>query len=406
MLGQELGQGLGQEPDHGREAAPATRRPRGRPAPIPAIVVTGFLGAGKTTLLNEWAQAGALKDTVVLINEFGEIPIDHLLVERIDGDMLLLASGCLCCTIRGDLVSALENLLRRLDNGRIAPFARLIIETTGLADPVPVLQTLCGHPYFALRFRLDGLITLVDAANGAATLARHREARRQAATADRIVLTKTDLAPEAAPALRDALAVLNPTAPVLDRARGEADAEALLRPSRTPEAGLWMDAIGHAQEIGRAQENGHAHEHSHAHEHGHEHGHAHDRNAHDETIRAFCLTHDAPIAPAALDLFLRLLQTAHGPRLLRAKGLVALDDDPARPLVIHAAQHVLHPPVRLSAWPGGDRRTRIVLIFDGVDQAGVESLFASVCGDIAPDRADLAALRANPLDPRPAGLLG
>ena len=165
--------------------------------PIPLTVLTGFLGAGKTSLLNRLVNDPAFAETAVIINEFGEIGLDHLLVKPIRDGMVLLQSGCLCCTLHGDLVDALEQLLRDLDNGR-AMFRRVVLETTGLADPVPVLQTTMAHPYLVMRYRLDGVIAVVDAVNGAATLDEHMEAVKQVAVADRIVLTKTDLlaAPE------------------------------------------------------------------------------------------------------------------------------------------------------------------------------------------------------------------
>src|SRR5947209_5094970 len=207
-------------------------RPQGPAEPIPLSVLTGFLGAGKTSLLNRLLRDPALADTAVIINEFGEIGLDHLLVKSIDDNMVLLQSGCLCCTLRGDLITALENLLRDLDNGRIA-FHRVILETTGLADPAPVLQTAMAHPYLVLRYRLDDVIAVVDAVNGAATLDQHMEAVKQVAVADRIVLTKTDLidAPERRRGQEQLLArlhALNPAAAILDAAANEATAEKLV----------------------------------------------------------------------------------------------------------------------------------------------------------------------------------
>ncbi len=389
------------------------RRP---PPPFPLTVITGFLGAGKSTLLNRLLKDPALSDTVVIINEFGEIGLDHLLVEQADGDMVLMSSGCLCCTIRGDLITTLEDLLKRRDNGRITPFNRVVIETTGLADPAPVLHTIMYHPYLLMRFRLDGVVTLVDAVNGSATLDAHEEAVKQAAVADRIVLTKTDL-PESegrADALRQRLHTLNPSATILDAAKGEATAEALLNLglfdplTKIPDVKRWLNAEAF-------EEHGHDHHHHHGHDHGHDHHHHHDEhehgqdphdvNRHDARIRAFCLESDTLMPKSGFDLFLDLLRQAHGPHLLRVKGIIGLDDEPDRPVVIHGVQHVFHPPVSLERWPNDERKTRIVFILQDMEPSFVEGLWKAFTGTPALDQADSAALTHNPLKPTTGGLL-
>jgi len=362
--------------------------------PIPLTVITGFLGAGKTTLLNRLLAAPELAQAAVIVNEFGDIPLDHLLVANVADDVIELSSGCLCCTVRGELVSTLEDFLRRLDNGRLERLSRVVIETTGLAHPGPILHAVMLHPYLVQRFRLDGVVTLVDAVNGMATLDAHEEAMAQVGVADRIVLTKTDLLPDNDPgvgALRARLHAINPLAWILDAVRGEAEVPALLNAGLyDPEARIANVAQWLGEDFKETPTHGHGHAHA-----GHDHSHA--VNRHSDSVRAFTLQTDRAIELRALDMFLELLVESHGPRLLRVKGIVKLADDPERPLVLHAVQHVLHPPVRLPAWPDDTRTSRLVFIVDGLPEGFVRSLFDAFTGKPAIDTPDAAALLDNPL---------
>jgi G3E family GTPase len=370
------------------------------PEPIPLTVLTGFLGAGKTTLLNRLLKDPALKETAVIINEFGDVGLDHLLVEYVSDNVMLLQSGCLCCTMRGDLVDAMETLLRDLDNKRCS-FKRLVLETTGLADPAPVLHTAMMHPYLVMRYRLDGVVTLVDAINGEATLDAHIEAVKQAAVADRIVLSKSDLIsdPALVERLKLRLRALNPAAPILDAAKGEATPANLLEcglydPERkNPDVKRWLREEAYAD--------AHDHDHGHGdHHHGDDHDHGHlDRNRHDEHIRSFALTAHEPIPAGTFHMFLDLLRSVHGPNLLRLKGIVKLAEAPDKPIVIHAVQHVFHPFSQLTRWPDDDHRTRIVFITRDIPERTIREMFEAFLNRTAPDRPDRAALIENPLVP-------
>lgn len=383
---------------------------------IGVSILTGFLGAGKSTLLNRILKDPAMNSAAVIINEFGEVGIDHLLVSASDDALVELSDGCLCCTVRGALVDTLAMLADSMQTGRIKPLTRVVIETTGLADPAPVMQSVMGNPVIAESFELEGVVTVVDAVNGLATIARYEEALKQVAVADRLLLSKQAMAnPDTIAEIKARLRQLNPSAAILDADSDMAGTAAIFDnglydpASKTADVGRWLHAEQgdeHHDHDHHGHDHGHDHDHGHHHAH-HDHGpsshahsghHVHDVNRHGATIRSFSILHDQPIQRSAVEMFIDLLRSAHGDKILRMKAVVCLADDPERPLVLHGVQSVFHRPERLPEWPkGSDRRTRLVLITDGLDEHFVRDMFDAFIGKPSIDRPDRAALSDNPL---------
>jgi G3E family GTPase len=372
---------------------------------IPVTILTGFLGAGKSTLLNRILKDSAMKDAAVIINEFGDVGIDHLLVESSGDSIIELSDGCLCCTVRGELVDTLANLMDAVQTGRVKLVKRVVIETTGLADPAPVMQAIMGNPVIAQNFELDGVVTVVDAVNGLQTLDNHEEARKQAAVADRLIVSKQSIA-RGTDALMARLHGLNPRAAIMNADSDEAGSarifvNGLYDPgTKIADVRRWLhDEDEHEHEGHHHHDHGHDHgHHHHHHDHGHEHEDPHDVNRHDASIRSFSIIEEKAIDPMALEMFIDLLRSAHGEKLLRMKAIIATSDRPERPLVLHGVQSIFHPPVRLPAWPDPeDRRTRMVLITKDLPEAFVKDLFDAFVGKPRIDTPDRTALSDNPL---------
>ena len=340
----------------------ATAEPR-----VPISVITGFLGSGKTTLLNALLKHPGMAETAVLVNEFGEIGIDHLLFEALDDDVLLLAAGCLCCTIREDMVASLRSLFERRAGGEVPEFRRVVIETTGLADPAPILHTLLAGAPAPAPWAVDGVVTTVDAVNGHRQLSDHAESVKQAAVADRLLVTKSDIASERGlAALHARLRAINPGAPILTACHGGIDPAKLFGAgplasigAGEPDASRWLGAAA-------AEPDGHRH-----HEDGH------DGVRHDDGIRSLSLSTGTPIEIHRFVRWVETLLEEHGDRVLRLKGVLDVAGD-SRPVVVHGVQHVFHPLSRLPAWPDPDRRSRLVLIVKDLDTDGIAQAFRTL----------------------------
>jgi G3E family GTPase len=311
------------------------------PERLPVVLVTGFLGSGKTTLLSRLLDRPELGETAVIVNELGEVAIDHHLLRRVDERTVLLANGCLCCTLRGDLADELRDLLSRRTRGEIPPFRRVIVETTGLADPAPVLNTILAEPVVKHHFEPGAVIATVDALNGEGQLDREAETLKQVVVADRLVVTKTDVAERhAVDGLETRLRGLNPAADVLEVSFGEIDPELLLAPGNLDPRGL---SVG----------NGASH----------------------SDVHPFVLFLDRPVDWTTFGIWLTMLLGSRGTDVLRVKGL--LDVGEAGPVVLNGVQHVVHPPFHLDAWPDDDHRSRLVFIARGIELRDVEESLAA-----------------------------
>ncbi|EAU43314.1 hypothetical protein FP2506_10731 [Fulvimarina pelagi HTCC2506] len=347
-------------------------------SPIRLTLLTGFLGAGKTTVLNRLLSEPSVTDTAVVVNEFGEVGIDQMLVEAEVSDGLIeLSDGCLCCSVRGELVETLERLADRSRKGRT--LSRVVVETTGLADPTPILAAIMTHPVLVEAYALDAVVCVVDAVNGEMNLSERVEAARQLAVADRIVLTKSDLAPANEERLRRTIRAVNAHGEVVAMNDARSLADRILDCGISKMDGSLGDPadwLGHSHAVGS--------DHDHRHRHG--------------SVRSMALVHDAPIPEQAAFAFLEMLGSFEGERILRMKGIVLTLEHPERPLVLHGVRGYLHPPARLPAWREDAKcQSRLVIIGENLNEPRVRDLFAAFTGGARTDAPDRVAIEDNPL---------
>ncbi len=335
---------------------------------IPVSVITGFLGSGKTTLLGRLLRDPAMARTAVIINEFGAIALDHDLIETSDESFVQLTNGCLCCHVRSDLTLTLGDLAARRAQGTLPAFERVVIETSGLADPAPILHALMTDRDLIGIYALDSVITTVDALLGMVTLDQHEEARRQVAVADRIVMTKSDLTKGQADTLRGRLATINPGAPVMTAVRGAIAPSVLFGcgwvAGKQADVGAWLGHAATTAVSGSAYR-------------------AHHRHPQAETITSFCIVREPPLRAVTLPLLLSALAENCGADLWRMKGIVNVLEAPQRPAVIHGVQHVYHAPVWLPHWPSAERNTRMVFIGRNLRESWVRTLIELLDAEVA-----------------------
>lgn len=344
---------------------------------IPVTLLTGFLGAGKTTLLNTLLWQRAFEDAAVFINEFGEVGVDHLLVEKIDEDVLLLDAGCLCCNMRGDLLKALRDLFNRAQRKHIAIPKRVVIETTGMADPAPVVHTLLNDPFTAERFRLDGVVTVVAATHGVNQIETNIEALRQVAMADRIVISKCDLADTAQlDALSARLMALNPTAQQLCSSKGSIAAADIVDiglydpASKSPDVAAWLADVAVAEQAARRRIS-----------YSNNPSPAAPAATHAPDVESFVVTLNAPLTWGGFSTTLDALLQVQGEQILRIKGLVNVLGE-SGPRIVQCVQHMRYPSVRLNEWPAdpayADQKTRLVFITRGLSEQAVRQQMAKL----------------------------
>ncbi len=337
---------------------------------IPVIMLTGFLGSGKTTLLNAWLQTPDLANAAVIVNEFGDIGIDHALIASSSDNTIELSTGCLCCTVRGDLVDTLRELQVKRAKGEIRAFDRVVIETTGLADPAPVIQALMTMPV-ARRFRLQQVITSIDVLHGLSTLSRHIESAKQAAVADDIILTKLDLSRSDLNPLLERLKGLNPGSRI-----HRSSPDSFPQPNEFAVADIYDPKTKSCKVLEWLNAEAYEHE-AEGEAHQDDHHHHHDVNRHSADIGSFSLYFDLPLQWEHVANWLDALVVCHGDDLLRVKGILNIAGR-KKPIVVQAVQRLFHPPFELTEWPSDDHSSRIVFITRGLSRDYVAEVFETV----------------------------